>query len=264
MAPTLTSILTLRVNTGFGGLADTRPRDVLELQRVLTRELSYGVLSASEGDPRPPGQVNVRSVQEQDDPAESHHLPRSWVRAVILLRINSLIKGYSGVRLAILSCLQALLTHDTIPMVSLRGSISASGDLSPLTYISSAIQGKPTIRIFCPVKDVYADEALAQVNLQPASLTAKEGPAIVNGTAVSTACGALVLHDTHQLVVLSQILTAMTVEALLGTPASFDALFSQVRPQPGQIETATNIRAFLRGSQLAVAKHGKNGALRQD
>lgn len=151
-------------------------------------------------------------------------------------------------------------------MIPLRGSISASGDLSPLAYISGAIQGKSTIRVLRPnqKQDVYADEALAEAGLEPVSLMAKEGLAIVNGTAISTAAATLVLHDTNQLAFLSQILTAMSVEALLGSAESFDEFFGKVRPHPGQIESSKNISAFLRGSQLSVPKDGKDGSLRQD
>ncbi|GAD98776.1 phenylalanine ammonia-lyase [Paecilomyces variotii No. 5] len=259
------------VNTGFGDSADTRPNDVLALQRVLTRELSYGVLPAATRDPHPSSkngdEVTGRFDLAVEDAPESQHLPLTWVRAAILLRINSLIKGHSGIRPVIVERLQGLLSRNIIPMVPMRGSISASGDLSPLAYISGVIQGKPTIRVL-PSRDqqgdVYADEALAQAGLEPVSLTAKEGLAVVNGTAISTACSALVLHDTHQLAILAQILTAMTVESLLGSPESFDPFFAQVRPHPGQIESARNILSFIRGSQLAVVKDGKDGSLRQD
>jgi phenylalanine ammonia-lyase len=240
------------------------------LQRVLTRELSYGILSPGSRDPHLPSHATACLISRfelaWEDPAESHHLPLTWVRAAILLRINSLIKGHSGIRPVIFERLHALLTHNIIPMVPTRGSISASGDLSPLAYISGTIQGKRTIRVLSPDKkqDVYADEALAEAGLAPVSLTAKEGLAVVNGTAISTAAASLVLHDIHQLVLLSQILTAMSVEALLGSPESFDELFGRVRPHPGQIESARNINAFLRGSQLARIKDGKDGTLRQD
>ncbi|KAJ5647096.1 L-Aspartase-like protein [Penicillium lividum] len=258
------------VNTGFGGSADTRNNDVLALQRLLTRELSYGVLSPAARDPRPLSQSTSSPLSRFDlaweEPSESHHLPLTWVRAAILLRINSLIKGHSGVRPVILDRLHSLLSYNIIPMIPLRGSISASGDLSPLAYISGAIQGKSTIRVLRPnqKEDLYADEALAEAGLEPVSLMAKEGLAIVNGTAISTAAATLVLHDTHQLALLSQILTAMSVEALLGSPESFDEFFGKVRPHPGQIESSRNISAFLRGSQLSVAKDGKDGSLRQD
>ncbi|PYH40579.1 aromatic amino acid ammonia-lyase [Aspergillus saccharolyticus JOP 1030-1] len=259
------------VNTGFGASAHTRTKDVQALQRVLTRELGYGIL--------PPGSRDVqprrRSVCEdhdffdlaQEEANESYHLPMTWVRGAMLLRLNTLIRGHSAIRPVILDQLQALLAHNIVPMAPLRGSISASGDLSPLAYISSVIQGKPTVRVFPPAghaQDLYADEALAGAGIAPVDLTAKEGLAIVNGTAISAACGALVLHDVQHLAVLAQVLTAMTVEALLGSPESFQRFFAEVRPHPGQMESARNIRAFLRGSKLAQNKDGKDGALRQD
>lgn len=95
--------------------------------------------------------------------------------------------------------MQDLLKHDIIPMIPLRGSISASGDLSPLSYIGGAIQGKPTIRILSRDQQVYADKAFRTASLEPVVLHAKEGLAIVNGTAISAAVGALALHDTHGL-----------------------------------------------------------------
>ncbi|GAB1206085.1 hypothetical protein APSETT445_004766 [Aspergillus pseudonomiae] len=258
------------VNTGFGGSADIRANDVLALQRVLTRELSYGLLPPGARDPRPSSDRQKSAYQAFDlsleHAAESQHLPLPWVRAAVLLRLNSLVKGHSGVRPVIVDRLRDLLSKNIIPMVPMRGSISASGDLSPIAYISGVLQGKPTIRVFRPGngRDVYADEALAEAGVEPISLTAKEGLAIVNGTAMSAACATLVLHDTHQLAMLGQILTAMTVEALLGSPESFDPFFADVRPHPGQIESSRNIRVFLRGSRLAQQKDGKDGSLRQD
>ncbi|KAK2734200.1 hypothetical protein FQN57_001854 [Myotisia sp. PD_48] len=261
------------VNTGFGGSADLRADDVLALQRVLTRELSYGVLPPGARDPcRSSGSENQEeSVYQRFDlnlehGAESQRLPLPWVRAAMLLRLNSLVKGHSGVRPVIVDRLQELLSRNIIPMVPMRGSISASGDLSPISYISGVLQGKSTIRVFCPGsgRDMYADEALAEAGIEPVTLTAKEGLAIVNGTAMSAACATLVLHDAHQLAILSQILTAMTVEALQGAPESFDPFFAEVRPHPGQIESSRNIRVFLRGSSLALPKDGKDGSLRQD
>ncbi|GMF71797.1 unnamed protein product [Aspergillus oryzae] len=231
---------------------------------------SYGVLPPGARDPRPPSDRQKSAYQAFDlsleHAAESQHLPLPWVRAAVLLRLNSLVKGHSGVRPVIVDRLRDLLVKNIIPMVPMRGSISASGDLSPIAYISGVLQGKPTIRVFRPGigRDVYADEALAEAGVAPISLTAKEGLAIVNGTAMSAACATLVLHDTHQLAMLSQILTAMTVEALLGSPESFDPFFAEVRPHPGQIESSRNIRVFLRGSRLALQKDGKDGSLRQD
>ncbi|KAI2631207.1 phenylalanine and histidine ammonia-lyase [Xylaria nigripes] len=257
------------VNTSFGGTADLRTKKVAELQRVLIRELHYGVL--------PPGprdhQVDLQGsyvTQHRydltlDGSYENLHLPRSWVRAAIAIRINSLISGCSAARPVIVERMQDLLQHDIIPMIPLRGSISASGDLSPLSYISGAIQGKPTLRVLSKdSRSMYADMAFADAGLEPVVLQAKEGLAMTNGTAISTASAALGLHDTHGLAIVAQILTAMTVEALIGTPESFHSFFSQNRPHPGQIESARNIMAFLQGSKLTKTNDGANSELRQD
>lgn len=232
-------VLSLGVNTGFGGTADVRNKETEQLQRVLIRELHYGIL--------PPG-ARDRSILVEESvfrhrydsslerSSELTYLPRTWTRAAILIRINSLIKGCSGIRPMVVERLQDLLKHDIIPMIPLRGSISASGDLSPLSYIGGAIQGKPTIRILSDEpQDLYADQALSSAGLLPLTLQAKEGLAIVNGTAISTAAGALILHDAHGLAVLSQILTAMSVEALNGTVESFHPFFGEARPHPGQV-----------------------------
>lgn len=203
------------------------------------------------------------TVDEQD--TNSLHLPKTWTRAAILIRINSLIKGCSAVRHVVVQRLGDLLTQDIVPVVPLRGSISASGDLSPLSYIGGAIQGKPTIRIHANgLQDVFADQAFAHAKIGPVVLDAKEGLAIVNGTAVSAASGALALYDAHALVLLAQVITAMSVEALNGTLESFDAFFSIMRPHPGQTEAARNIYSFLKGSQLTEVNKGHGMTLRQD
>lgn len=238
---------------------------------MLTRELSYGIL--------PPGSRGHRaeSLSEsltsysydlsREMSPDSQHIPWTWVRAAILIRVNSLINGYSGVRPVIVDRLQDLLTYDILPMIPLRGSISASGDLNPLAYIAGAIQGKSGIQVLSRDNTgnaAYADAALQSSGLTPVTLKAKEGLAIVNGTAISTAAGALALHDAHNVAIISQILTAMSVEALLGTTESFHPFFAKNRPHPGQIESARNILFFLSGSKLAQANDGADGSLRQD
>jgi phenylalanine ammonia-lyase len=236
------------------------------LQRVLIRELHYGItslcgrdLDASQEDQL----TSYDTVDEQD--INSLHLPKTWTRAAILTRINSLIKGCSAVRHVVVQRLGDLLTHDIVPVVPLRGSISASGDLSPMSYIGGAIQGKPTIRIHAKgFRDLFADQAFAHTGISPVVLNAKEGLAIVNGTAVSAACGALALYDAHTLALLAQVITAMSVEALNGTVESFDAFFSLMRPHPGQTEAARNIQSFLDGSKLTEVNTGDGMTLRQD
>lgn len=112
---------------------------------------------------------------------------------------------------------------------------------------------------------VTADVALAESALDPITLGPKEGLAILNDTAVSTGVAALAIHDANSLAILSQLLTAMSVEALRGTDESFDAFFAAVRPHPGQIEAAGNIRGFLAGSKLVQRNDGSEAeTLRQD
>ncbi|KAI1348438.1 phenylalanine and histidine ammonia-lyase [Xylaria sp. FL0043] len=257
------------VNTNFGGSADLRTNKCIELQQALIRELHYGVLPPGERDHRTALQETPSSKNRYDMLLENgydvSYIPWSWARAAIAIRINSLVNGYSAVRPVIVERMRDLLQHDIIPMIPLRGSISASGDLSPLSYICGTIQGKPAIRVLSRDSSmVYADAALANAGLKPVSLEAKEGLAITNGTSVSAAAAALALYDTHSLAIFAQILTAMTVEALNGTGESFHPFFSQARPHPGQVECARNILSFLAGSKLTKVNTGANSTLRQD
>lgn len=257
------------VNTGFGGSADVRTKKHVELQRALIRELHYGILPTGERDHRPlqleEGLAQHRHDLSFESGLESTCLPWSWARASILIRINSLISGCSAVRPVIVQRMQDLLKHDIIPMIPLRGSISSSGDLSPLSYICGAIQGKSTLRVLSrDNQHVYADSAFEKAGLEPVVIQAKEGLAVTNGTTVSAAVAALALHDTHSLALLAQVLTAMSVEALAGTSESFHPFFSEVRPHPGQVESARNILNFLSGSKLTKVNDGAHSSLRQD
>ena len=168
--------------------------------------------------------------------ASSTYIPLTWTRAAITVRMNSLLKGCSGVRPVVVERLSDLLRHNIIPIIPLRGSISASGDLTPLSYVGGAIQGKPTIRIFGEDgSNLRADQAFRRAGLEPVTFQAKEALAIMNGTATSAAAASLALHDTHGLAILAQILTSMSTEALAGTVESFHPFFAQMRPHPGQV-----------------------------
>lgn len=232
--------VTSGVNTGFGGSADIRTKKLAELQRAVIRELHYGILPPGERDHHvPPLEASLAKHQHDgilDTETERSYLPRSWTRAAILIRINSLISGHSAVRPVIVERMQDLLKHDITPMIPMRGSISASGDLSPLSYICGAIQGKSSIRILSrDDQPLYANDAFVNFGLEPLTLQAKEGLAMTNGTTVSAASAALALNDTHSLAIIAQILTAMSVEALHGTTESFHPFFSETRPHPGQV-----------------------------
>ena len=214
--------------------------------------------------------VIQRSALPLDDPVAATSMPESWVRAAMLIRLNSLASGFSGVQENTIRTLQKILEAGITPQVPVKGSISASGDLSPLSYVGGVIQGKPAVGVWTRDADGQrclkrADVALAEKGIEPVTLVAKEGLALVNGTAFSCAVGSLALHEALGQAYLSQILTAMSVEALCGTDESFDSFFAEVRPHPGQAEAAQNIHAFLsRSSLVQHSDNAEEGELRQD
>lgn len=211
-----------------------------------------------------------------DSPLAATCMPESWARASMLIRLNSLAGGASGIRVDIAESLKQLLNADVVPRIPVRGSISASGDLSALAWIAAVMQGKSSATCFAGARDVdggvdggrkvtRADLALSEAGIAPITLHAKEGLAIVNGTAVSAAVAALASHESLNLAALAQVLTAMSVEALRGSDESFEPFIARIRPHPGQIDSARNIKAFLKGSQLLNRHDSKNVAtLRQD
>jgi len=236
------------VNTGFGGSADSRTEEVVALQAALMQLTQVGILSPF---------------------ASSHHLrhamPASWVRATMVTRLNATMRGNSAVSLPILKAIASLLEHRLTPVVPLRGSVSASGDLMPLSYISGAIEGNPDIFVekhdgtILPAHVALQDAGLTAVTLGP-----KEGLGLVNGTASSAALGALVMAQAQNLAVLTQALSAMAVEALRGSSESFNPFIAKVRPHPGQIESARTILMFLGDSRLARDVHAPKDRRQDD
>lgn len=214
----------------------------------------------------------VKSSLPLNDPLAATCMPESWARASMIIRLNSLSGGASGIRVDIAESLVNLLNKDVVPRIPVRGSISASGDLSALAWIGAVMQGKSSATASAGPRDVdgarrvtRADVALEEAGIAPISLHAKEGLAIVNGTAVSAGVAALAAHESLNLAALSQVLTAMSVEALRGSDESFEPFIAQVRPHPGQVDSARNIKAFLNGSQLLNRHDSQNVAtLRQD
>lgn len=218
-------------------------------------------------------QRKTRIILPLDNPMTATCMPESWARAAMLVRLNSLAGGASGIRVTLADTLVELLNKDVVPCIPLRGSISASGDLSPLSYVGAVMQGKPSAMAFAGSrtseyderKPTRSDVALAHASITPITIAPKEGLAIVNGTAVSAGVAALALHESMNLAALSQVLTAMSVEALTGSADSFHPFIAQVRPHPGQIDSARNIYAFLSGSKLATSHLTPNaGELAQD
>ncbi|KAK4641429.1 hypothetical protein QC761_501980 [Podospora bellae-mahoneyi] len=230
------------VNTGFGGSADTRTQDFERLQSAAIQHLNVGILLQSDK-----GNDNGRN-----ELLRSHALPSPVVKAAMLIRCNSLMRGHSGVRPSVIESIMRLLANDMTPVVPLRGSISASGDLSTLSYIAGAIEGNPDIFVkLGSGKIIPASDALQIAGITPVRLQAKEGLGITNGTAPSCAMASLVIAQANQLALLIQVLTAMGTEALNGTSHNYHPFISSTRPHPGQAEAASNILSFLSNSNIS-------------
>ncbi|KXN85379.1 Phenylalanine ammonia-lyase [Leucoagaricus sp. SymC.cos] len=249
------------LSTGFGGSADTRTDQPLLLGHALLQHQHVGILPTSE---EPPERLPLL------DPCTVTTMPESWVRGAILVRMNSLIRGHSGVRWDIIEKMHEILKADLIPRVPLRGSISASGDLSPLSYVAGTIAGTPAIRVyhgshkFGVRQTSRAPDALRAHGIESVALASKEHLGILNGTAFSASVGALALHEAIHLSLLAQVCTAMGTEALLGARGSFDPfIHATARPHPGQVECAKNIWDLLEGSKFAHA-HEKEVGLKDD
>lgn len=169
----------------------------------------------------------------------------------MLVRCNSVVKGHSAVSLPAINGLLQLLQKNATPVVPLRGTISASGDLMPLAYVTGAMEGNPGIFVRVNGDVITAQEALKKIGMKAVTLGPKEGLGLVNGTAASAAVASLALYETHQLALLAQIVTALSVEALRGSTESFHPFIAEVRPHDGQAEVATNVLSLLQTSQLA-------------
>ncbi|KAK0460937.1 L-Aspartase-like protein [Desarmillaria tabescens] len=248
------------VSTGFGGSADTRTDLPLVLGHSLLQMQHSGVL---------PSSTQPLDALPLLDPMGSTTMPESWVRGAILIRMNSLIRGHSGVRWELIEKMKQLLDCNITPVVPLRGSISASGDLSPLSYIAGTLIGNPSIRVFDgPAtfgsrKITPSIDALKAHNIEPLPLASKEPLGILNGTAFSASVASLALNDALHLTLLAQVCTAMGVEALAGTRASFDPFIHAV-------ESAKIMWDLLEGSEFAATHEEEvtikedEGTLRQD
>jgi histidine ammonia-lyase len=215
------------VNTGFGDLATVRIplADLRSLQRNLVRSHAAGV-----GDP----------------------LPVDVVRAVLLLRANTLAAGRSGVRAGLAEMLLEMLDRGVHPVIPMHGSVGASGDLAPLAHAALVVIGEG--EAFIEGERMPGGEALRKVGLKPVELAPKEGVALINGTQVMTAIGCLALHDSEVLAAVADIVGAMSAEALRATDTAWDIELHAARPHLGQQTVAANLRALMEGS-MNVASH---------
>jgi len=182
--------------------------------------------------------------------------PREIVRAMLLLRANTLALGHSGCRPEIVDRLLELLLLGVHPIVPAQGSVGASGDLAPLAHLALPLIGRGRVEL--RGQTLPALMALREVGLEPLRLEAKEGLALLNGTQMMGAIGALLLADADRLGRTASVAAAMSVEALLGTDVAFAAAYQLARPHPGQIEVAAELRHLLRDSGIQVAHHGSD------
>lgn len=260
------------VTTGFGGSADTSTNCPEALQKALIQMQLCAVLPVQAENRPADNTSHRRAVFSNGYALATLSIPEAWVRGAMLIRCNSLLRGHSAVRLSVIEALIKLLRNDIVPLVPLRGSVSASGDLCPLSYIAGTLEGNPDVYVWSgnhgDRKIISADVALHQLNIAPISFGPKEVLGILNGTAVSAAVSALAQHQADNLAILTQVLTAIGVEALLGTASSFDPFIAAVRPHRGQVEASRNILSFLQGSKLARTHEDesqlRDGQLRQD
>ncbi|KAF8312121.1 phenylalanine ammonium lyase, partial [Clavulina sp. PMI_390] len=256
------------LSTGFGGSADTRTNASLVLGKSLLQHQHGGVL------PSPESTSSDKTQQAPlplSDPLQGTSMPESWVRAAILIRMNSLIRGHSGVRWKFIEALGQLLQNNITPLVPLRGSISASGDLSPLSYVAGTLIGNPSIRAYSTSPSsstrriVSSREAYAEHSLSHITFEAKEHLGLLNGTAFSAAAASLAIQDVMHVGVLAMVTTALGTEALLGMQGSHDPFIHTIaRPHPGQVEAATVMHSLLEGSSLAVLGEEKELSIEED
>ncbi|MBV0901520.1 histidine ammonia-lyase [Haloarcula salina] len=211
------------VNTGFGDLVDERiPADELEaLQANLLRSHAAGV---------------------------GRELTREEVRAATVARANTLAKGYSGVREAVVDLLVAMLNAGVTPVVPSRGSLGASGDLAPLAHLSLVCIGEGEADVDGERLD--GADALAAAGLEPVTLRAKEGLALVNGTQVTVGLAALALVDAERLVSAADVAGALSTEVTLASTVPSHEAVSAVRPHAGQAASARNVRRLTADSDV--------------
>lgn len=214
------------VTTGFGALGNVAisADDVEDLQVNLIRSHSACV-----GEP----------------------LEREVVRALMLLRANTLAKGYSGIRLETLETLIQMLNKHVHPIIPEKGSVGASGDLGPLSHVALVMIGEGEAEYKGEI--MKGKEALKEAQIQPAKLDFKEGVALNNGTQMMTALAALAVFDAERLLKTAEITAALSLEALNGISDAFDKRIHEARPHQGQIASAQNMRLLTAKSRLILS-----------
>lgn len=211
------------ITTGVGELANKliSPEESKKLQENLLRSHAVGVGDA---------------------------LSEDIVRGIILLRANALAKGYSGVRKELIDFFIELLNKRIFPYIPSQGSVGSSGDLAPLAHLALVFIGEG--ECFINGQRLPSIEVLKKNSLQPMTLLSKEGLAMINGTQVMSAIGCIAVNEAEMLMKNAQIAGGMSLEALKGTARAFDPKIHSIRPYPGQIRVASNIRRLIEGSKI--------------
>jgi histidine ammonia-lyase len=214
------------INTGFGLLATKRiaDEDLKELQRKLVLSHACGT-----------GEL----------------LSDAQVRLIMVLKVNSLARGYSGIRLSVIEALIKLINAEVYPCIPGKGSVGASGDLAPLAHMSVALLGVGDVRV--DGKLVPATEGLERAGLKPVELGPKEGLALLNGTQVSTGLALAGLFAAEDLFHAALVTGSLSVDAALGSDAPFDPRIHAVRGHPGQQDVAATFRELLAGSEIRAS-----------
>jgi histidine ammonia-lyase len=222
------------VSTGFGLLANTAvaPRDLEELQRRIVLSHATGT-----GDP----------------------LDVEVVRAMQLLRARTLTQGFSGVRPLIVEALVALLDAGVTSLIPEHGSVGASGDLAQLAHLALPLLGEGEVEV--DGRRLPAAEGLRLAGLEPLTLSYKEGLSLVNGTEGMLALACLAVADAEALAAMADVACAMSVEGLLGTDRPFQARLHELRPHPGQRDSAANLRGLLAGSPILASHRHSDHAI---
>jgi len=215
------------VNTGFGELVDERipDEDIEQLQLNLVRSHAAGA---------------------------GRELAREEVRALLLGRLNALVKGHSGVREVVVDHLVTMLDEGVHPVVKSRGSLGASGDLAPLAHLALVLvgEGEAHVETDSGTERLSGDEALATAGLDPLTLRAKEGLALINGTQLTVGLAALAVVDAERAVRAADVAGALTTEVTMGTTASSDDAIAAVRPHRGHAESARNVKRLTADSEI--------------